>query len=233
MMSSRLRKATTWTLMAEAAQCRERVEALDWNARWKRPPLKWLRSTVQRRRDSYEERVFVELKQRYGGLANRLVVSLGRPRPKEETCEDFVGLMWVGFRERLPEPGPDVGQAGSVLLWESALEAARDIGAANPSALMDPLKPAFMLRQFVDAIPDRAERDILRVLFFDAALAQPQGAEALRTIEQAYLGLHAVVLRYRSELDEMTDGVIPPSQFDGLQGDSAIVEQYDAWLVTR
>lgn len=101
------------------------------------------------------------------------------------------------------------------VLWQSA---------GNVVAAGTFLKAKFMLRPFIDELPDCEERGALRVFYSLNSNHSPPG-ELLDLLQPAYGKLHREVWRRRRKLSVLTDGAITPEMVQHFTASSDTYEQ--------
>jgi hypothetical protein len=129
-------------------------------------------------------------------------------------------------------PALQTAEDFSSCFWRAVAEAA-GLQQHDPafSSVMG-LKPKFMLRQFIDEMPDTEAAGSLRVLAYspltvNTVLAAASASELAEIVYQACLSLHATVQRFAPSLTIMTDGAIAVA---GLNDPAKIARQYSVWL---
>jgi hypothetical protein len=109
------------------------------------------------------------------------------------------------------------------VLWDSFLEQTMaDI------SLLEPLKPKFMLRQFVDEIDEDESRTALRIIAYSSEPLSVSNRESFTLFQQALPFLHQQLTNHSKELEILTDGVIT---FSDVQSFHSPYEQYRNWLL--
>jgi hypothetical protein len=91
-----------------------------------------------------------------------------------------------------------------------------------------PIKPKFMLRQFVDEIPSCKDQGILIATAYGPMISpRPSTAEILKSLEFAYAKLHVQVTKWSPELDILTDNEISAAMIAKIVPPYV---QYEDWL---
>jgi hypothetical protein len=107
----------------------------------------------------------------------------------------------------------------STTLWDVYLKHGNEIGE---------LKPKFMLRQFVDEMPEGESRTALRSHAYPREVTlTADGREAARMVYEAYPVLHYEVLNLKSDLLRLTGEVLEPGEIAALESPYM---RYHDWL---
>jgi hypothetical protein len=189
---------------------------------WWRKPHWWMLKTskvldfirVRKRRalSSLRDALVGELSVRYDGIMRELFDCAGGGSPFEE---HFRGV-WIELQGKAVtsrRPG-----LFSACLWEIQ---------RRRNATVEDLKPKFMLRQFVDELPDGEPRGALRLLAYSYQMNWPeQSQEAPRMVRRGYELLHERVKARAESLEALTGGVLNARMLGSLRSP----EQYDQWL---
>ncbi len=168
------------------------------------------------------------LVKRYKWLMNEIHTRV--PAGSGSSREQYFRAWWRLVSNDLP--GLHTADGFSACLWR-AVAAAAGLQQEDPGfSSVIGLKPKFMLRQFVDEMPDTEAAGSLRVLAYSpltasTVLAAASASELAEIVYQACLSLHATVQRFEPSLTIMTDGAIAVA---GLNDPAKIARQYSAWL---
>ena len=184
-------------------------------AKWWREPLTvWTRSdNVSLLRARINE-VSVELGNRYKGVMAQLLQIID-PR--------------ANFEVEVARAWQYVGEAAITMnhkefcahLWHGIVR-------QNQQDKARPIKPKFMLRQFVDEIPSCKDQGILIATAYGPMISpRPSTAEILKSLEFAYAKLHVQVTKWSPELDILTDNEISAAMIAKIVPPYV---QYEDWL---
>ena len=203
---------------------------VDHTQRWQRRAKAWGPSWWRERRQrgplQRADALARVLAQRYEGVMLELMDRCGVPKP---SSTDRLDVVWSNASVRVltvsrAEGVPDPHYPLAPVLWDSVISA---LGCA-PSPL-SPLRPKFMLRQFVEEMPSSEPRGTLLSWAFE----RHEGSDRLSPrevvqIKEAYALLHQQVEASRYQLEWLTGDELKTQMLDGLRQSFA---QYHAWLM--
>jgi hypothetical protein len=193
------------------------------SAEWWRKPHWWALKTmkvldfIRRRRlralSRYRAAVVGELAVRYHGVIRDLFKCAKVATPFETHWAN-IWLEIHGRAARTREPG-----LFSTCLWEVQ----RRLGAT-----VQELKPKFMLRQFVDDMPDGGPRAALQLRAYSHEVRWPEASpEAARMAREGYELLHERVRARAENLELLTDGELNAGMVADIRSTHV---QYHRWL---
>lgn len=196
------------------AKCSRKLDQV-LRAKWWREPLTvWTRgNSVSLLRARINE-VSVELGNRYKGVMAQLLQIID-PR--------------ANFEVEVARAWQHVGEAAITMdhkefcayLWHGFVPQHKQDKAR-------PIKPKFMLRQFVDEIPPCKDQGILIATAYGPMIAPPlSAAEILKSLEFAYAKLHVQVTKWSPELNVLTDNEISSAMIAKIVPPYV---QYEDWL---
>jgi len=229
-MSERtLEQHDTLCLVEKFLQVNQRIESIS-NAKWWQKPHWWLiqRLTVlnfimHKKLDelmSFGAELSGELATRYSGITFDLFTCAGHPT---SLFDKYYREVWIELQGKATTARDP--RRFSTCLWEIQ---------QRRGATLDDLKPKFMLRQFVDELPDGEARGALKLLVYsaDASSSSPKGwsqrrKEAARMVKKGYTLLHEQVSARANDLEILTGGQLNT----GMIGEIGFpYTQYDEWL---
>jgi hypothetical protein len=182
---------------------------------WNHPILRFSRiRNVLWLREQIKE-ISGELSDRYKGVMGQLFQRMG----SDGNFGEVVQKAWYGVRASTVKMADH--RVFSTTLWFSFVTSAQLQEA-------QPLKPKFMLRQFVDEIASCKEQGVLIAMAYGPrATSRPSGDEILHNLSAAYVLLHAEVTRCSSDVRTLTDGEILSSTVANM---AAPYVRYEEWL---
>jgi hypothetical protein len=210
-----IKRERTISLATDFIDCINAVEKFGYAKVW-RNPIWWLRKKFTK--DRIEDRLLKplqELMDRYEGVMCQV---LKRGGAEDDALEDLISEIWLRAQDDC-RTVQDYRSFSSVL-WEAYSS------VSNAPAL--PLKPKFMLRQFVDEMLSSDERGILISLAYSShARHHPVDRDILPRLTQAYALLHQQVLNHEADLEMLTDGAMNSAMVRELRPPYV---QYKVWL---
>lgn len=215
----------TLLLVKRFLEVSQHLESISYARLWSKP-LWWLVDKLKvlhfiRRRKvneliSCNSDLIGELSMRYDGIMRDLFTCAG----VGTSFDDHFNQVWMelqGGAVMTRDP-----RRFSTCLWEIQ----RRLGAT-----IDELKPKFMLRQFVDDIPEGEPRAALKLLAYSFQMHwTPPGREAARLVERGYALLHDRVCAQADDLEFLTGGVLNAEAVGEIHAPYA---QYHQWLFHR
>ena len=229
-MRAELDKQSTWELAEALARCTAAAERLRLSSWWDQYVLRAWRDRRLARLDTYEDHIVQTLEKRYRGIIHRVYMAVARETGAPDSAEvfqEFVADVWTSCIEEIGLENARLDF--SRLLWDQLLSVCRETGAQTSLARVKRFKAMFMLRQFVDIMPDCEERGVLRTWIYQFAELHPQNMdEVLDMLDAAYKRLHATALLYVDELPQLTDGAMRVEDFQGQPDPGPL---YERWLI--
>jgi hypothetical protein len=219
MFRTRLEDVSTWELADELHRFR-RLELE--HRRW--------RFATKAKRACEAAQILVE---RHSGLlceiTSRAGLVMGAGAADKEILELYV--MRTVFKLRDGTWGNLTRDRFATTLWDcvNAQLSADTVMTAVQKNSVQNLKPKFMLRQFVDEMPDCSEKGLLMAGIFSVplSLSALSSSEVRRRLPEVCRKLHRTVLGSSGSVSLLTDGAI--TDRDLLQPD--INRRYQRWLV--
>lgn len=221
-MSESLDQQETLLLVERLLEVRRRLESITYADWWSQPfwwfvkslkPLDFIRLRKIDKLISCSKALLGELSVRYDGIMRDLFTCA----EVDTSFDDHFVQVWIEVQGRaLMTRDP---RRFSTCLWEIQ----RRCGAT-----IDELKPKFMLRQFVDEMPDGEPRAALKLLAYSYQVTWPAaGKEAARMIKEGYASLHSRVCARTDDLELLTGGVLNAGMLGEL---GSTYSQYHQWL---
>jgi hypothetical protein len=216
------RQDTTLLLAQRFMQVSKELDSISRAALW-REPLWWvLKRTkafdfIRRRKLNRlvlcSAALLSELSLRYEGVIQDLFTCAG----VGTALSGYLSRVWIEFQDRAT-------RAQDPRLFSSCLwEIQRGLGAT-----VDELKPKFMLRQFIDDMPDGEPRAALKLFAYSFRASWPTATrEAARMVMEGYALLHNKVCARAEDLEVLTGGVLNARMVDEMRSMHA---QYHRWL---
>lgn len=229
-MSEQTSALSTFVLVQNFLQVSKEYEAIidpsmlrhpHWALIKKLPFLQWIREKEKARRGARCEVFLKALMERYKGVSYQIFTRVKSP-------DEFGKFQrQVGFKIQIVALTLRDYRLFSPTLWETY---------KNLDVEVNELKPKFMLRQFVDEIPETEPRTtllLMRYLGGVHALTAVDGG-VRKVLERAYALLHQQVESYcrgtagpSDDLERLTAGVFVCEHISGLQPP---YRQYHEWL---
>jgi hypothetical protein len=179
-------------------------------------PLLWVGK--ERRAEKLSRKLDIledELEDRYEGITRQML-----RRGKIESATS-VKMIWSMVRTRALTSADD--RSLPSLLWRAYLEQ-ENAGLA----IVNVLRPKFMLRQFVDEIENTSHRDLIRVVAYGGHSDNDFTRETFTMFTKALGSLHQALLGHASQLEVITDRTFTRSDISGF---SDPFSEYRDWLV--
>lgn len=221
-MSESLGQQDTLLLVERLLEVSRKLESISYANWWSKPfwwavkimkPLEFIRLRKINELMACISDLVGELSVRYDGIMRDLFTCAG----VSTSFDDHFVQVWMEVQGRsLMTRDP---RRFSTCLWEIQ----RRVGAT-----IEDLKPKFMLRQFVDDMPDAEPRATLKLLAYSFQAQWPAaGKEAVRMVKQGYASLHEQVRARTDDLEILTGGVLNAGML-GDMGDPYV--RYHQWL---
>ncbi|HJW95480.1 MAG TPA: hypothetical protein VJ901_17820 [Thermoanaerobaculia bacterium] len=168
------------------------------------------------------------LRRRYSGIIGQMVRrAAGGTALSQDSIQRFGGGVFLQFP---PQIGTlEDSRRFSVVLWKLVDARLNAQFGSSGAAAAAPLKPKFMLRQFIDDLPDGEARGVLRSLAYiaDDDPSDEAAIEARALLQDAYHQLHQVLWRNRKNLALRTDATISVTR---KQPHPADLANYAQWF---
>lgn len=225
-----MRSDGTWSLASQLLKHRRRFERIV-HANWFSSPL------LMFRRDSRKDQclrtiatTMYELGRRYDGVMRQLFQRVHSHSGAANVAglAAFLTSVLKGVSDE--DHGSYAGDLFCPVLWKAMQHDLESRGLFADLKAMEPLKPKFMLRQFVDEMPATHRRGVLATAAFGERNGQPAinfGRETLHQLDEAYEELHAAIMRNKTRLARATDAAITEQV---LSGQRTPRELYETWL---
>lgn len=222
MSDGALDQQSTLLLAARFIRVSKELDAINHAVLW-RKPIWWLTKRFRileplrrwklKRLILCNSALLGELSVRYDGIMRDLFICAGAGT----SFDDYQHQVWIEFQDRAARARDP--RRFSTCLWEIQ----RRLGST-----VNELKPKFMLRQFVDDMPEGEPRAALKLFAYSFQVHWPHaGEEAARMVKKGYALLHERVRARASDLELLTGGVLDASAVGQIRSPYA---QYDEWL---
>jgi hypothetical protein len=229
MLQEVYREETTWKLagmLYDGWQFLLKFER--YSVGWRRftPWLLWNQRHLSQVQNQVDQ-VGQVLENRYRGVIAEVTAAVGGASNQGLAADALLRALLLGIWRRVILVRFD-WVSFSEVLWLCVLDELEERLTGCDLRLAEPLKPKFMLRQFVDELEATEGRGVLRAhLYSGLDPAQQPLPEVEMMLREAYVSLHGVVQHSRRGLGPLTGNSV---NITGLRGLDDVRSQYAEWL---
>ena len=200
-----VKEATTLGLVEMLIEGRQQFVEIS-GANWLRPRKRFRKAHKLRHLSQRRQAIGDQLSVRYQGI---LLQMTGRVRTldswDEAELENCQRSIWQAASDRTQNMTNYRKFCG--MLWDICTDELSYFGNVAP---LTALRPKFMLRQFIDEMPNSDARGLLRASAFGEDKHDLSGRELCDSLNLAFPLLHLQVLSRIDDLSALTDGEITP-----------------------